>query len=117
MQVVQTAALPPNQGRMRRAISGCTRNSRNDDRKMVAACSIEALSDLLGELRGEAGVGRRGEGEQALLRVGRDRKRLDEGGELAAVEPLAAADRLQFVVGVGDAVAAHDLLNSLGQHI
>ena len=37
MQVVHTAALPPNQGRIRRAISGCTRNSRNDDRKIVPA--------------------------------------------------------------------------------
>jgi hypothetical protein len=37
MQVVHTAALPPNHGRIRRAISGCTRNSRNDDRKIVPA--------------------------------------------------------------------------------
>jgi hypothetical protein len=37
MQVVQTAALPPNQGRMSRAIRGCTRKSKNEDRKIVAA--------------------------------------------------------------------------------
>src|SRR6185436_1001850 len=43
MQVVHTAALPPNHGRMRRAISGCTRNSRNDERKMVAAYSIASV--------------------------------------------------------------------------
>ena len=40
MQVVHTAALPPNHGRISRAISGCTRNSRNDDRKIVPAYSI-----------------------------------------------------------------------------
>jgi len=37
MQVVHTAAVPPNQGRIWRAISGCTRNNRNEDRKIVAA--------------------------------------------------------------------------------
>jgi hypothetical protein len=37
MHVVHTAALPPNQGRIRRAIKGCTRKSRKEDRKMVAA--------------------------------------------------------------------------------
>ena len=37
MQVVHTAALPPNQGRMSRAMSGCTRKSKNEDRTMVAA--------------------------------------------------------------------------------
>jgi hypothetical protein len=37
MQVVHTEALPPNQGRIRRAISGWTRNSRNEETKMVAA--------------------------------------------------------------------------------
>ena len=35
MHVVHTAALPPNHGRMSRAISGCTRKSRNEDRKIV----------------------------------------------------------------------------------
>jgi len=39
MHVVHTAAPPPNQGRIRRAISGWTRNSRNDDRKIVTAYS------------------------------------------------------------------------------
>ena len=37
MQVVQTAAVPPNHGRISRAISGWTRNSRNEDRKIVIA--------------------------------------------------------------------------------
>src|SRR5471032_202032 len=37
MHVVHTAAVPPNQGRIRRAMSGCTRNSRNEDRKIVVA--------------------------------------------------------------------------------
>ena len=37
MQVVHTAAPPPNQGRISRAISGCTKNSRNDERKLVPA--------------------------------------------------------------------------------
>ena len=36
MHVVHTAALPPNQGRISRAISGCTRKRRNDERKIVA---------------------------------------------------------------------------------
>src|SRR3954467_14022565 len=35
MQVVHTAALPPNQGRMYFAISGCTRKSRKALQKMV----------------------------------------------------------------------------------
>jgi hypothetical protein len=37
MHVVHTPAEPPNQGRICLAITGCTRNSRNDDRKIVAA--------------------------------------------------------------------------------
>jgi hypothetical protein len=37
MHVVHTAALPPNHGRMTRAMSGCTRNSKNDYKKIVAA--------------------------------------------------------------------------------
>src|SRR4051812_20789943 len=35
MQVVHTAALPPNHGRMYFAMSGCTRKSRNALQKMV----------------------------------------------------------------------------------
>ena len=35
MQVVQTAGPPPNQGKMKRAISGWTRKSRNAPQKMV----------------------------------------------------------------------------------
>ena len=35
MQVVQTAGPPPNQGRMKRAISGWTRKSRQAPQKMV----------------------------------------------------------------------------------
>jgi hypothetical protein len=36
-QVVHTPAEPPNQGRICLAMIGCTRNSRNDERKIVAA--------------------------------------------------------------------------------
>src|SRR5438552_15671675 len=39
MQVVQTAGLPPNQGKMNFAISGWTRNSRKAPVKIVAANS------------------------------------------------------------------------------
>jgi hypothetical protein len=35
--VVQTAADPPNQGRICFAMIGWTRKSRNDERKIVAA--------------------------------------------------------------------------------
>ena len=35
MQVVQTAGPPPNQGKMKRAISGWTRKSRQAPQKMV----------------------------------------------------------------------------------
>src|SRR5207247_9646555 len=49
MQVVHTAALPPNHGRIIRAMSGCTRNSRKDDRKIVAAYGISRLLDLFRE--------------------------------------------------------------------
>jgi hypothetical protein len=35
--VVHTAAEPPNHGRICLAMIGCTRNSRNDERKIVAA--------------------------------------------------------------------------------
>jgi len=35
MHVVQTAGPPPNQGRMKRAISGWTRKSRKAPQKMV----------------------------------------------------------------------------------
>src|SRR3954469_23983604 len=97
MHVVHTAALPPNHGRMRRAISGCTRNSRNDDRKMVMAYSIsrglDDSSNELGEVGGEAGVTAGGEREQALPRLRRNRQRFDEGSELGAIEALAAAER------------------------
>ena len=37
MQVVQTAAEPPNHGRICRAISGWTRKSRKAERAIVAA--------------------------------------------------------------------------------
>ena len=36
-QVVHTPAEPPNHGRICLAMIGCTRNSRNDERKIVAA--------------------------------------------------------------------------------
>ena len=39
MQLVQTAADPPNQGRISLAISGCTWKSRNALSRMVAAKS------------------------------------------------------------------------------
>ena len=44
MQVVQTAGLPPNHGRMRLLTSGCTWNSRNALRKIVNANRIKASS-------------------------------------------------------------------------
>src|SRR4051812_34036728 len=37
MQVFHTAGAPPNQGRICLAITGCTRNSRKAERKMVDA--------------------------------------------------------------------------------
>jgi hypothetical protein len=40
MQIVHTAALPPNQGRMTLAMSGCTWKSRKALRKIVAAYRI-----------------------------------------------------------------------------
>jgi hypothetical protein len=43
--VVHTAAEPPNHGRICLAMIGCTRNSRNDERKMVAAYGSVATSD------------------------------------------------------------------------
>ncbi|MDA1118627.1 MAG: hypothetical protein O2979_11640 [Proteobacteria bacterium] len=46
MQVVQTAAPPPNQGRISRAMSGCTRNSNSEDSAMTSACSIGWLFDV-----------------------------------------------------------------------
>src|SRR5688500_15510165 len=51
MQVVHTAAVPPNQGRIRRAISGCTRKSRNADSRITTACSTAALSVDFGRVR------------------------------------------------------------------
>jgi hypothetical protein len=44
--VVHTAAEPPNHGRICLAMIGCTRNSRNDDRKMVAAYGSVATSGV-----------------------------------------------------------------------
>jgi hypothetical protein len=44
MQVVQTPAEPPNQGRICLAMTGWTRNSRNDERKIVAAYGSVARS-------------------------------------------------------------------------
>src|SRR5688572_17621058 len=73
-------------------------------------------SNALGELGGEAGVLAGGQREQALFRFGWDRQALYERGELAPVEALAAADRLQLVVSVSHAVAAHHLLHRLGEH-
>ena len=48
MQVVQTAGLPPNHGRMRLLTSGCTWKSRNALRKIVNANRIKASSFLHG---------------------------------------------------------------------
>ncbi len=45
MQIDQTAADPPNHGRICLAISGCTRNSRNALLKMVPANSGLSQSD------------------------------------------------------------------------
>src|SRR4051812_29752148 len=104
MHVVQTAALPPNHGRMRRAISGCTRNSRNDDRNMVPAYSISPglrfASTAFGQVGGEAGIRGGREGEQPLLGLRRNRQRFDEGRELLPAQALAATERLELVVGV-----------------
>lgn len=44
-QVVDTPAAPPNPGRICLAIRGCTRNSRNVDRKTVAANSGTVAGD------------------------------------------------------------------------
>jgi hypothetical protein len=43
--VVHTAAEPPNQGRICLAMMGWTRNSRNDERNIVAAYGSVASSD------------------------------------------------------------------------
>jgi hypothetical protein len=43
--VVHTAAEPPNHGRICLAMIGCTRNSRNDERNIVAAYGSVASSD------------------------------------------------------------------------
>ncbi|HSA90650.1 MAG TPA: hypothetical protein VLF42_12205 [Burkholderiales bacterium] len=43
--MVQTAAEPPNHGRICLAMIGWTRNSRNDERKIVAAYGSVAASD------------------------------------------------------------------------
>ena len=40
MQVAQTVAVPPNQGKMSFAISGCTENSRTELSRIVAAYRI-----------------------------------------------------------------------------
>src|SRR5215510_6316698 len=101
MQVVHTAAVPPNQGRISRAMSGCTRNSKNEDRKIVAACIIRR-SDSLGEPGGETGVSGWRERKQALPVGGRNRQRAHEGRESLAVDALAARQRLQLFVGAGD---------------
>ena len=44
MQVVQTAGLPPNHGRMRLLTSGCTWKSRKALRKIVNANRTKASS-------------------------------------------------------------------------
>src|SRR5512139_3133249 len=56
MQVVQTTAAPPYQGRICLARTGCTRKSRNALRNMVAACSSIARSSAF--LLGRRGVPR-----------------------------------------------------------
>src|SRR5580658_3034227 len=53
MQLVQTAADPPNQGRMSLAMSGCTWKSRNALRRIVAAKSSAGTRGLL--VCGDAG--------------------------------------------------------------
>src|SRR5215510_4485940 len=106
MQVVHTAALPPNQGRMSRAISGCTRNSRNDERKIVAAWITRCpsgkadaarrqfprpearLSNAPGEVGRESGVACRREREEAPLCLRRNGQRSDELRKRAALEAL-----------------------------
>src|ERR1700681_2924680 len=53
MQLVQTAADPPNHGRMSLAMSGCTWKSRNALRRMVAAKSSAGTRALF--VGGDAG--------------------------------------------------------------
>src|SRR5258706_15539527 len=103
MHVVQTAAVPPNHGRIWRAISGCTRNSRNDDKNMVAAYAIGRAAELfflnpLGELRRQPGVAAGRQREQALFRFNRYRQRAHERRELLLAEPPAARQRLQLLL-------------------
>src|SRR5436190_22870435 len=106
MHVVQTAAVPPNHGRISRATSGCTMKSRNEERKIVAAW-IMAASDALGERGSQSRIGGRGQCEQTLLRLGRDRQSANERREARPVEPLAARHRFQLLVAVRHAMAAH----------
>jgi hypothetical protein len=66
MHVVQTAAVPPNHGRISRAISGCTMKSRNEERKIVAAW-IMAASDAFRERGSQSGIGRRGQASRRFF--------------------------------------------------
>src|SRR5262245_16720710 len=80
MHVVQTAAVPPNHGRISRAISGCTKNSRNDESAMTAACSMYRLLDLAGERLAEHPGGDRRHGLAFLAEVAVRRERLAGSG-------------------------------------
>src|SRR5262245_20474986 len=75
MHVVQTAAVPPNHGRISRAISGWTRNNRHDESAMTAACSMCWLLDFAGERLAEhpAGDCRHGLALLAIVAVRRER--------------------------------------------
>ena len=73
-------------------------------------------SDFAGELCGQTGVAARQQIAQARLVVGRQVQPVDEAAHRLGSDALAAGQRLELLVRVGQAVAAHHRLHGFGQH-
>src|SRR5690348_11980298 len=75
-----------------------------------------AWSDVARKLRREPGVGRRCQVQEALLVGTGEVQRIDENAQRLTRDALAARQRLQLLVGFGQAVAAHHGLDRFGEH-
>src|SRR6266446_6577239 len=74
------------------------------------------LLDLTSELGGLADVAGRREFEQPRLLGLRQREAADESAHRFAVNALAARERLEPLVGIGKAIAAHHRLHGFAEH-
>ena len=84
----------------------------------VAAANAPDWLDPLREFRREPDVGRGRQRLQPRLRVVRAAQPVDERVQRLARHARASArERLQLLVRIGDAVAAHHRLDRLGQHL